>query len=123
MIVTPNLLGHQPSIRTTSRGIREDKERNLEIASDRPKLEVLKAALEESQSDASSYLARNRNAFDWWHSRWEGQTKDGLKWHSAGGPESIWPWEGASDTRTHIISKIGGQHETVGSFALRNMKI
>lgn len=123
MIVTPNLLGHQPSIRTTPRGVREDKDRNLEQASDKPKLDLLKAALEEAQGDASSYLTRNGNAFDWWHSRWEGQTKDGLKWHSVGAAQTIWPWEGASDTRTHIITKIGGQHETVGSFALRNMKI
>jgi hypothetical protein len=123
MIVTPNLAGHQPSPRTTRDGLVQDDEVNLEIASKTPKLDVLKSALQESQSYSSDYLRRLQNSSDWLNSRWEGQTVDGRKWHTVGPQDSIWPWSGASDTRTHIVSKIVGQHETVGSFALRNMKI
>lgn len=124
MTILPNKDGHQPSRFTTSLTKREDDERNLEKASDKPKLTVLKDALGEVQDAASNHLRRIQNASDWMNSRWEGQTIDGLKWNSAGQPiGSTWPWEGASDTRTHIVSKIVGQHETVGSYALRNMKI
>lgn len=120
-IITPNLGGHQP-IHSTRNGT-EDDERNLEQASDKPKLQVLKTALEELQSDASDYLTRVQNSSNWLNSRWDGQTVDGCKWHSVGAQQEIWPWQGASDTRTHIVSKIVGQHETVIAFALRNMKI
>lgn len=123
MIVTPNKLGHQPSQFTTRSGKVEDDDRNLEIFSDKPKLDVLKAELLDIQGDASSYVRRLQNSSDWLNSRWEGQTVDGRKWHSVGSQSEIWPWSGASDTRTHIVSKIAGQHETVISFALRSMKI
>lgn len=125
MTILPNKDGHQPSRFTTPLGRKENDDRNLEKASDKPKLEVLKSELQDMESDASTYNSRHQNAQDWLSCRWEGQTKDGLKWHTAGAPigATIWPWEGASDTRTHIITKIVGEHETVASFALRNMKI
>lgn len=121
--IYPNTDGHQPSIRTTSNGRTQDDDQNLEIVGNGPKLDVLKAALSDVQGDASNYLTRIQNASDYLNSRWEGQTVDGRKWHSVGAQTEIWPWQGASDTRTHIVSKVVGQHETVGSFALRNMKI
>src|SRR5688500_17433597 len=122
MIVTPNKDSHQPSTRTTPLGRKQDDENSLEISADKPKLEVFKQLISDAQGNASDYTRRVSNAQDYWHSRWEGQTIDGLKWHSAGQPLP-WPWEGASDTRTHIIDKIVGQHVTVDSFALRSMKI
>lgn len=123
MTVTPNLDGHQPSPRITRSGVREDDDLNLELVSAKPKLDVLKGLLEGIEGDAASYLQRIRNSFNWWHSRWDGQTIDGRKWHSVGVGTEIWPWTGASDTRPHIIDKLVGQHVTVDAYALRTMKI
>lgn len=120
--ITPNLGGKQPGVPMTQTGRREDDDQNLEQASDKPKLEVLKAELSDIQGDASTYLRRVQNATDWLNTQWNGQTVDGLKWHTAGGSVP-WPWQGASDTRTHTIAKVVGQHCTVQSYALRNMKI
>lgn len=119
MNLYPNRLGKQFSYSDGN----DDQDRNLELASKKPKLEALKCALQDAESDASDYFSRNQNAWNHWHCRWDGQTVDGRKWHSVGAQQEIWPWIGASDTRTHTVSKIISQHETVATFALRNMKI
>lgn len=110
-----------PTYRTGKEGLGDEDER-LDIATDTPNLTLLKQAIEDTQSDASDYYNRNQHAYNWWHSKWRGQTTDGLKWGVNDG-EKPWPWEGASDTRVGLVNKIIGQHTTIGMFAILNMKV
>src|SRR5258707_12098032 len=111
-----------PTLRTGQDGSSQRDER-LDIASDKPKLQLLKDAIEETQSDASDYYYRNEKAFAWWHSRWPGQTLDGYKWSGQGGIDKAWPWEGSSDTRVGTVGKVIAQHATVLKYAFMNMHV
>ena len=97
----------------------------LERASDKPDLTTFKAAIFDAQNStaANDYYSRSLFARDWWYARWQFQTIDGRKWGWPAGGVSPWPWPGASDTRIRAVEKVIGQHRTLGTFALRNMKI
>lgn len=97
----------------------------LEKATDKPDLQVFKSAISDVQgtSLAADYFTRNLNARDWWYSRWNYQTVDGRKWGYPQGGIQPWPWPGASDTRVRTVEKVIGQHRTIATYALRNMKI
>jgi hypothetical protein len=72
---------------------------------------------------ANDYYSRNLSARDWWYSRWDNQTVDGRKWGNSQRGVSPWPWPGASDTRIRTVERVIGQHRTLATFALRNMKV
>lgn len=97
----------------------------LEKATDRPDLQVFKSAISDAQgtSLASDYFSRNLCARDWWYARWNYQTVDGRKWGYPQGGIQPWPWPGASDTRVRTVEKVIGQHRTLATYALRNMKV
>ncbi len=122
--ITPNTRGHYPKgypISTTGGGS-STTDTSLEEYSDKPDLDLIKGELRDVQSDAASYYSRNRNALQWWNSYWPGQTVDGRKWNDTS-PDTIFPWEGASDTRTRTVKMIINEHRTVGMYALMNMKL
>jgi hypothetical protein len=97
----------------------------LEKASDTPDLQTFKTAIADAQGSslASDYYTRNLCARDWWYARWDYQTVDGRKWGNPPAGILPWPWPGASDTRVRTVEKVIGQHRTIGTFALRNMKL
>ena len=86
-------------------------------------LPAIKGQLEESQSAANSYHSRISCAFDWWHSRWEGQTVDGRRWWKYSGESDVFPWPGASDARIRLTKKILNEQKTLNLYALLNMKL
>jgi hypothetical protein len=77
----------------------------------------------QNSSLANDYWSRNLCARDWWYARWPYQTFDGRKWGDPNTGVDPWPWPGASDTRVRVIEKIIGQHRTLITFVLRNMKV
>jgi hypothetical protein len=97
----------------------------LETKSDKPDLDLFKTAIFDAQGStlANDYFSRNLCSRDWWYSRWNNQTVDGRKWGNAGAGVSPWPWPGASDTRIRTVERVIGQHRTLATFAVRNMKV
>jgi hypothetical protein len=97
----------------------------LETKSDNPDLTLYKSAIFDAQGSvlANDYYSRNLSARDWWYSRWDNQTVDGRKWGNSQRGVSPWPWPGASDTRIRTVERVIGQHRTLATFALRNMKV
>lgn len=95
----------------------------LEKATDDPNIELYKAAINDVWGETQSYFNRCDNARDWWYARWPNQCIDGRKWGDVNQEIEPWPWPGASDTRMRTCEKIIGQHRTLGTFALRNMKV
>src|SRR5437870_3730089 len=106
---------------TPGRGRISDRSEEVEK---KPDLTKLKGQLEDSQSVAAWYYARNKMAYDAWHARWPGQTNDGRK-GSAGNDDTdaIWPWPGASDTRCRTSERVINERMTVAMFAVMNMKL
>jgi hypothetical protein len=96
----------------------------MERATDTPDLQVFKTAVQEAQSTsvASDYFSRNACARDWWYARWPNQTIDGRKWGDPLAGIQPWPWPGAADTRLRMVERVIGEHRTLMTFALRNMK-
>jgi hypothetical protein len=96
----------------------------MERATDTPDLQVFKTAVQEAQSTsvASDYFSRNACARDWWYARWPNQTIDGRKWGDRARACQPWPWPGAADTRLRMVERVIGEHRTLMTFALRNMK-
>jgi hypothetical protein len=92
---------------------------------DEEQLQVFKSAISDAQSTslAADYFSRNLASRDWWYSRWNYQTVDGRKWGYPQGGIQPWPWPGASDTRVRTVEKVIGQHRSIATYALRNMKI
>ena len=101
-----------PVLRTGQDDGHVEKDR-IDLATQEPNIELLKQCIQDTQSDASDYYNRNEKAWAWWHSRWPGQTQDGLKWSRSDSSERVWPWEGASDTRVGTVAKVIGHHATV----------
>jgi len=97
----------------------------LEMATDKPDLGVFKTAVTDAQNStiAQDYWSRNMCARDWWYARWPYQTFDGRKWGDPNTGVDPWPWPGASDSRIRTIEKIIGQHRSLITFTLRNMKV
>jgi hypothetical protein len=124
MIIQPNTRGHYPKgyprSATGGGGVSDDQ--NIEIATDKPDLQIFKRALDDVQGPASDYYRRITLARDWRYARWPGQTIDGRKWPLNDG-EQCWPWNGASDVRVNLIDRIICQHRTLATFAMRNMKV
>lgn len=87
-------------------------------------LPAIKSQLEESQSAASNYYNRVSCAYDWWQSRWDGQTIDGRRWYkgSASDP-SIFPWAGSSDARVRLTKRILNEWKTITMYTVMNMKL
>lgn len=126
MIITPNTRGHYPKgyPKSASGGLSTAQVSELEQATDRPDLTLMKDAIQSALSDAAGYLNRCDDARDWWYARWPGQTVDGRKWPGrAMGEEDIWPWVGAADVRPRTSEKCVGHERTLGTFGVRNMKI
>jgi hypothetical protein len=97
----------------------------LEKATDKPDLQVFKTAVTDAQNStiAQDYWSRNLCARDWWYARWPYQTFDGRKWGDPNTGIDPWPWPGASDSRIRLIEKVIGQHRTLITYTLRNMKV
>src|SRR4029450_11444855 len=98
---------------------------DLEQASDVPDLNVMKNAVQDAPTPppASDYWSRNLCARDWWYARWPHQTFDGRKWGDPNTGVDPWPCPGSSDSRIRVIEKIIGQHRTLITFTLRNMRV
>ena len=123
-----NVRGHYPKGYPRSGGAAGSSSYDpaaMEQATDKPNLETFKTAVSDAQgsSMASDYFTRNLCARDWWYSRWDYQTVDGRKWGDPQRGVVPWPWPGSSDTRVRTVEKVIGQHRTIGTYALRNMKI
>jgi hypothetical protein len=97
----------------------------LEKATETPDLTTFKTAIFDAQGSslARDYYTRNLCARDWWYSRWDYQTVDARKWGCPEAGIQPWPWPGACDTRVRMVEKVIGQHRTIATFALRNMKV
>jgi hypothetical protein len=108
---------------TPGQGGKRAAEQDLEQASDTPKLDLMKDAIESVQYAARNYFNRNGLARDWWFARWPGQTADGRRWALDDNVNAVWPWPGASDSRIRLCEKLVKEHSTVGKFALMNQKV
>jgi hypothetical protein len=97
----------------------------MEKATDKPDLQTFKTAVDDAQNStiASDYFTRNLYAREWWYSRWDYQTVDARKWGDPRTGILPWPWPGASDTRVRTCEKVIGQHRTIATYAMRNMKV
>jgi hypothetical protein len=124
--ITPNTLGHYPPGFPAGSGAVADPTQNLDLIDpDKPNIDLIKRTVQAWQNSADTHTARVITAFDTWHSRWPGQTIDGRKWSDMreGIDGTIWPWEGASDSRVRTVEKVVWDHYTVAMYALLNMKI
>src|SRR4030095_9219519 len=127
--IYPNVSGHYPKgyprgMGAGGAGSTYDAS-TLEKATDKTALEVFKTAFYDAQNSqlANDYFTRNLCARDWWYSRWAYQTVDGRKWGHPGAGITPWPSPGVSDTGVRTLEKVIGQHRTLATFALRNMKV
>jgi hypothetical protein len=84
---------------------------------------AIKAQVEESQGAATFYHTRISSSFDWWQSRWDGQTFDGRKWWKLEGESDVFPWPGASDARIRLVKRLVNEKRTLEMYALLNMKL
>src|SRR4051812_4050906 len=91
---------------------------NLEVEGAEPQIDLMIREMEQAQQDAQWYLQRNENAYNWAHSRWDGQTIDGRKHGS-----DPFPWEGAADARLRTVATIIGEHVTLVKWAYLNAKV
>lgn len=125
--ITPNTQGHYPAgyPKGSALGFSSYDPAELEKASEKPDLEVFKSAINDAQGSSlvSDYFQRNSYSRGWWYSRWANQTVDGRKWGDPRRGVDPWPWPGASDTRVRTVEKMIGQHRSLATFALRNMKV
>ena len=124
--VLPNVKGHYPKgyPRGGAGGVTAGYDASeLEQATDSPDIQVYKTAVTDAQGDANNYFIRNTYARDWWYACWPNQTVDARKWGDPRLGIEPWPWEGACDTRLRTVEKVIGQHRTLATFALRNMKV
>jgi hypothetical protein len=108
------------SVPTRLRTLNDDQ--NLAIASATPKLEVLAREINDALNRAGDYYLRAQHVADWWHCRWSGQTIDGRK-HRVREDEDPFPWEGASDTRPQLMSKLIREHVMVTKFGFMQAKL
>jgi hypothetical protein len=127
MYITPNTRGHYPAgyPRGSALGFSSYDPAALEQATDQPNLEVFKAAVSDAEMSTlvNDYFFRHNCSRDWWYARWTNQTVDGRKWGDSRRGIDPWPWPGAADTRVRTVEKIIGQHRTLATYALRNMKV
>lgn len=98
---------------------------NLEHASKKAPLTLMKQLLEETRGTQTTYWNRCRQADRWWHSVWDYQYPDGRRWGADPNDEEqqIWPWRGASDTRDRTVDMVVAEYATVQLFALMNAKL
>jgi hypothetical protein len=75
---------------------------------DEPPLARIKSELEQAQSDSSSYLQRIALSQNWWQCQWNNMWDDGRMWGN-----DCFPWNGASDSRLHIVETIVQEHVTL----------
>lgn len=126
MYITPNQSGHRPAGYPVGGGaLNSFVPEELEQATDKPDLQAFRSVIENTLGSglASDYFRRNIYTRDWWYARWPYQTVDGRKWGDARDGVEPWPWPGASDTRIRTVEKMIGQHRTLATFAVRNMKV
>lgn len=95
-----------------------DDERNLEVASPEPKLDLMMEELDQAQSDISYYLQRNDCAYNYWQSRWPNQSISGLKEEA-----DAFPWPNASDARPRTVKQVHRDHCVFAMGAFRNARI
>lgn len=91
---------------------------NLEIASKTPNLGLIQEELEAAQGDMDNYLQRNDRAYNYWQSRWPGQTISGRK-----EGENALPWPNASDIRVRTVKQNVRDHVSVAKFAFNGSRI
>jgi hypothetical protein len=102
---------------------REREEDLIELASEKPKIKALSAAINKSLTDLNGVYDRWDNCYGYWHARWDGQSDDGLKHAYADDPDEPFPWEGSSDTRIRLAEKHVRRHVMVGKIISYNAKI
>ena len=86
-------------------------------------ISCIKERLKDTQQASNGYFRRLETAYDWWQSRWEGQTVDGRKWWKLEGQPDTFPWPGSSDARLRFCKQIVNQYKTICLYALMNMKL
>lgn len=100
---------------------REEREQNIELGGDVPKLKKIVEELEQAQTDANWFYRRMEQARSWWYSRWPGQTVDGRKHIAEQG--DCFPWDGASDSRLRTVATLIKEEVTVRKFSFFSAKI
>jgi hypothetical protein len=93
-------------------------EYNLEVAGSEPPIHLMLDEMEQAQADMNWYLRRNEHAYNWAHSRWDGQTLDGRK-HG----DNPFPWRGASDARPRTVATYIGEQVMLMKWAYMNAKV
>jgi hypothetical protein len=87
-----------------------------------PDLKLITKELEQAQADLSTYLGRVDDARQWWQCLWDNQWEDGMV-HPDGSGKDCWPWNGASDSRLHIVETIVKEHVTLDLVAFWSAKV
>lgn len=99
----------------------DEREQNIELGDDTPKLNKIVDELEQARTDADWFYRRMEQARSWWYSRWDGQTVDGRKHADVQG--ECFPWDGASDSRLRTVATLIKEEVTVRKFAFFSAKI
>ncbi len=97
-------------------------EQNIAVYSKTPKLDQLKAEIQEMNTNAAFYHARTGHFYDTRYCLWSGQSPDGRKWDTDENGD-IFPWEGASDTRVRLADKIIKERKRLRKLAFWGKRI
>ncbi len=95
----------------------------LEQATDTPRLDLMKEAIEGIGPTAREYASRCETTEDWWYARWPNQTADGRRWALDDNIDAVWPWQGASDSRVRLCERLVAERSLIGKYALMNQKV
>jgi len=90
---------------------------------DEPDLPRIVKELQTAQADANRYLARISMSQNWWTCSWDNMWQDGCVHPVAGSTTQPWPWNGASDSRLHIVQTIVQEHVTLDLVAFWSAKV
>src|SRR5437660_269545 len=89
---------------------------------DEPDLPKIVRELQQSQADSNRYLSRISMSQNWWQCQWNSMFDDGCVHPSVNG-KACWPWDGASDSRLHIVRTIVQEHVTLDLVAFWSAKV
>jgi len=79
----------------------------------KPNLSKMVTELQQAQTDSSGYITRMGQVRSWWMCEWPNQTPDGRAWSPKDKPNSVFPWDGCSDSRLRIVDTIIKEHVTL----------
>jgi hypothetical protein len=102
----------------------QDDETLEQSGTKKPDLAKIIEEVQSAQTDVTGYPGRMAQSRAWWNCEWPGQSVDGRLWSdNCGTPkESMFPWDGCSDSRLRIVQTIIQEYVTLSLAAFWSSK-